>query len=70
MTVEVKKQMENFWKKQQKLFKEAQTSKEQAEVVGFWIGFLNGLKMSTQITKLDYDYYYDKVINFVKQKIA
>lgn len=63
MTTE--KQLESMMKKQRKLISKANTAEERAELIGFAVGFLNGMRMSKAITNEQYTEEYAKLQKFV-----
>lgn len=63
MTTE--KQLESMMKKQRKLISKATTAEERAELIGFAVGFLNGMRMSKAITNEQYTEEYTKLQSFV-----
>lgn len=63
MTTE--KQLESMMKKQRKLISKANTAEERAELIGFAVGFLNGMRMSKAITNEQYTEEYTKLQSFV-----
>lgn len=63
MTTE--KQLESMMKKQRKLISKANTEEERAELIGFAVGFLNGMRMSKAITNEQYTEEYTKLQSFV-----
>ncbi|MCI9559354.1 MAG: hypothetical protein HFG52_08920 [Lachnospiraceae bacterium] len=48
----------------------AVAGEEQAKVYGFWMGFINAMKMTGVISKEEYDYYYNEALCFCKKYVA
>lgn len=57
----MEKQLRYFMVKQRKLILEAEKEEEMLQLVGFAVGFLNGLRMSKVITKEEYEAEYAKL---------
>lgn len=60
-------QLQSFMKKQKKLISEAD-GEERAELVGFAVGFLNGMWISKAITKEQYETEYTKLQQFIEMR--
>ena len=65
-----KQQMDHFLKKMKKEAIRAVAGEEQAKVYGFWMGFINAMKMTGVISKEEYDYYYNEALCFCKKFVA
>lgn len=61
----IEKQLKKIMNKQKKLISEANTEEEKAELIGFAVGFLNGMRMSKVITNEQYIEEYAKLQKFV-----
>lgn len=61
----MKNQIKGFIDKQEKLIRLAKTSDEKAEYIGFWAGFLNGLRLTNAITNEEYKTLYDNAVRLV-----
>lgn len=55
------KQLRYFMVKQRKLIMEAKNEEEMAKLIGFAVGFLNGMRISKAITKEQYEEEYTKL---------
>lgn len=58
----MKEQIKGILRKQEKLIRLVETSDKKAEYLGFWAGFLNGLKITNAITNEEYKTLYDNVV--------
>lgn len=63
----MKEQIRGILHKQEKLIRLAETSNKKAEYLGFWSGFLNGLRLTNAITKEEYDILYENAIKLVEK---
>lgn len=70
MTVGSKKQMDGFIKKMKKSAMQAVSREEQAEIYGFWTGFLSAMKIAGCISAEDYNFYYDDMLKFCEKWAA
>ena len=61
----IEKQLKKLMNKQKKLISQADTEEERAELIGFAVGFLNGMRMSKAITNEQYTEEYTKLQSFV-----
>lgn len=61
------KQLEGFMRKQRKLILKSDGS-ERAELIGFAVGFLNGMRISKAITKEQYETEYAKLQQFIETR--
>lgn len=61
------KQLEGFMRKQRKLILKSDGS-ERAELIGFAVGFLNGMRISKAITKEQYETEYTKLQHFIETR--
>lgn len=68
----MKEQIKGILRKQEKLIRLAETSDKKAEYLGFWAGFLNGLKITNAITNEEYKILYDNAVKLTAKvtKIA
>lgn len=66
MTAGNKRQMDGFIKKMKKAALKAAFKEEQAEIYGFWTGFLSAMKLSGCISAEEYRFYYDDMLSFCK----
>ncbi len=66
MTAGNKRQMDGFIKKMKKAAMKAAFKEEQAEIYGFWTGFLSAMKLSGCISAEEYRFYYDDMLSFCK----
>lgn len=57
----MEEQLKRFMVKQKKLILEADKEEEIAKLVGFAVGFLNGMRISKAITKEQYEEEYTKL---------
>lgn len=57
----MEEQLKRFMVKQKKLILEADKEEERAELIGFAVGFLNGMRISKAITKEQYEEEYTKL---------
>ena len=62
----IEKQLKKLMNKQKKLISQADTEEERAELIGFAVGFLNGMRMSKVITNEQYVEEYAKLQSFVE----
>ncbi len=65
-----KRQMDGFTKKMKKAALKAAFKEEQAEIYGFWTGFLSAMKLSGCISAEEYRFYYDDMLSFCKKWAA
>lgn len=61
------KQLEGFMRKQRKLILKSD-GQERAELIGFAVGFLNGMRISKAITKEQYETEYTKLQQFIETR--
>lgn len=61
------KQLEGFMRKQRKLILKSD-GQERAELSGFAVGFLNGMRISKAITKEQYETEYTKLQQFIETR--
>lgn len=61
------KQLEGFMRKQRKLILKSD-GQERAELIGFAVGFLNGMWISKAITKEQYETEYTKLQHFIETR--
>lgn len=57
----IEKQLKKLMNKQKKLISQADTEEERAELIGFAVGFLNGMRISKAITREQYEEEYAKL---------
>lgn len=57
----IEKQLKKLMNKQKKLISQADTEEERAELIGFAVGFLNGMRISKAITREQYEEEYTKL---------
>lgn len=69
MTAEVEKQIHLVLRRQKKLAMLATDPMERAQVYGMWAGFLGGMKLSGNITNIEYNQLYDEMINSQSRKL-
>ena len=67
MTAGNKRQMDGFIKKMKTAALKAAFKEEQAEIYGFWTGFLSAMKLSGCISAEEYRFYYDDMLSFCKK---
>lgn len=59
MKINIQKQMVQFQKRYQEAAKKAGTPEERAEVLGFWTGFLNAMRITKVISQKEYEHYFE-----------
>lgn len=65
MKINIQKQLGQMQKRYQEIAKKAVTPQERAEVIGFWTGFMNAMRMTKVISQKDYDYYFGNMLSMV-----
>lgn len=64
------KQLRYFMVKQRKLIMEAKNEEEMAKLIGFAVGFLNGMRISKTITREQYEAEYAKLKDLAELRKA
>lgn len=66
MNVTKERQMRIWIQKQKRLVNEAVTEMDRGRLIGMWIGYLNGLRLTNVLTYSEYNQYFDELKNFVE----
>lgn len=66
----MEKQLKYFMVKQRKLILEAENEVEMVKLIGFAVGFLNGMRLSKTITKEQYEEEYAKLKDLAELREA